>query len=430
MKGEIMSRGLPILVAAFILIALIATPSLASPATATRTLPASASSAAEFDVAIEPSGCGAFGQVVETLPDGFTCISCTPSDVGVEQAGHTIKFTFLGSADFTYRVRAPTVAAITTYTFHGIVKDEDKTEYPIQDDDITVTVSTPPCETYTLTLTVDGNGSTTPSEGSHAYDAGTVLDIGATPASDWRFDRWSSNVADRSSSSTTVTIDSDKTVTAYFTQIPAAMHTLTVACEPSEGGRVVLDPAAEGNRYEEGTMVGLTAIPNDGYAFSSWNGDLAGSNNPNTVTVDSDKNVLANFEFLETESPATFVLSPLNISPEQVEANEDVRISTNITNHGGQIGTYDAVLYINGQVEDRHLVSVSPGSAQTVVFSISKATPGTYSVSLGGEQGRFTIVASQSGSRALDTGIMIAIVVIMALIAALVLLFRRTKKRT
>jgi hypothetical protein len=429
MKGEILSRGLPALVAAFILIALIATPSLASPATATRTLPASVASGAQFDVAIEPSGCGAFGQVVETLPDGFTYISCTPGDVGVEQVGHTIKFTFLGSASFAYRVSAPTVAATTTYTFRGTVKDEDKTEYPIQDDDITVTVSTPPCETYTLTLTVDGNGSTTPSEGSHAYDAGTVLDIGATPASGWRFDRWSSNVADRSSSSTTVTIDSDKTVTAYFTQIPAAMHTLTVACEPSEGGRVVLDPAVEGNRYEEGAMVGLAAIPNDGYAFSSWNGDLAGSNNPNTVTVDSDKNVLANFVFLETESPATFVLSPLNISPEQVEANEDVRISTNVTNNGGQIGTCEAVLYINGQIEDRHLVSVSPGSTQAVVFSITKATPGTYSVSLGGEQGRFTIVASQSGSRALDTGIMIAIVVIMALIAALVLLFRRTKKR-
>ena len=133
-----MSRGLPTLVAAFILIALLATPSLASPATATRTLPASASSGAEFDVAIEPSGCGAFGQVVETLPDGFTHISCTPSDVGVEQVGHTIKFTFLGSAGFTYRVSAPTVETTTTYTFHGVVKDENKNEYPVQDDDITV----------------------------------------------------------------------------------------------------------------------------------------------------------------------------------------------------------------------------------------------------------------------------------------------------
>ena len=424
------SRRFRAVVAILILIAMIATPCVALAATATRTLPAWVASGTEFDVAIEPSGCGAFGQVVETLPDGFTYISCTPSDIGVEQVGNTIKFTFLGSAGFTYRVRAPTVAATTTYTFHGIVKDEDKTEYPIQDDDITVTVSTPPCETYTLTLTVDGNGSTTPSEGSHAYDAGTVLDIGTTPASGWRFDRWSSNVADRSSSSTTVTIDSDKTVTAYFTQIPPAMHTLTVTCEPSEAGGVVLDPEAEGNQYEEGTLVGLTAIPDDGYTFGGWGGDLTGSNNPNTVTMDSDKNVLANFVFLETVSPATFVLSALNISPEQVQPNQAVRISTNITNNGGQIGTYDAVLYINGQIEDSHMVSVSPRSAQTVVFSITKATPGTYSVSLGGQQGRFTVVASQSGSSTLDTGIMIAIVVIMALIAALALLFRRVKKRT
>ncbi|MBA7655021.1 hypothetical protein ES703_62918 [subsurface metagenome] len=133
-----MSRGLPALVAVFILIAVIATPCVASPATATRTLPASVASAAEFDVAIEPSGCGAFGQVVETLPDGFIYISCTPSDVGVEQVGHTIKFTFLGSAGFTYRVSAPTVETTTTYTFHGVVKDENKNEYPVKDDDITV----------------------------------------------------------------------------------------------------------------------------------------------------------------------------------------------------------------------------------------------------------------------------------------------------
>jgi hypothetical protein len=104
-----MSRGLPALVAVFILIAVIATPSLASPATATRTLPASVASGVQFDVAIEPSGCGAFGQVVETLPDGFA-----------------------------YRVSAPTVETTTTYTFHGVVKDENKNEYPVQDDDITV----------------------------------------------------------------------------------------------------------------------------------------------------------------------------------------------------------------------------------------------------------------------------------------------------
>ena len=209
-----------VVLAVGILAAVIAAPVLASPATATRTLPASVESGAEFDVAIEASGCGFAGQVVETLPDGFAYLSCTPDDIGIEQAGNTVKFTFLGdSVSFTYRVKAPMIATTATYTFHGIVKDENKNEYPIENGEITVTVAEPPPESYTLTMAVNGSGSATPSVGSHTYEPNTIVDIIATGDSGWQFDQWSSNVADPTFSSTTVTMDSDKTVTAYFVEV-------------------------------------------------------------------------------------------------------------------------------------------------------------------------------------------------------------------
>jgi len=44
---------------------------------------------------------------------------------------------------------------------------------------------TPRAVTYTLTMEVNGNGSTIPSVGSHTYDAGTVVDISATPDTGW-----------------------------------------------------------------------------------------------------------------------------------------------------------------------------------------------------------------------------------------------------
>jgi len=205
-------------IAAVMLIAAISAPVLASPATATRILPASVESGVEFDVAIEASGCGFAGQVLETLPDGFAYLSCTPSDIGVEQAGNIIKFTFLGgSVSFTYRVKAPMVDTTTIYTFHGVVKDENKNEYPMEDSDITVTA--PASVTCTLTMEVDGNGSTIPPVGTHTYEADSVADIDATPSPGWRFDCWSDNVIDPSSSSTTVTMDDNKTVTAYFVQV-------------------------------------------------------------------------------------------------------------------------------------------------------------------------------------------------------------------
>ena len=428
MRENTIKKFLAILTA-LILIVVIVAPVLASPPTATRILPASVESGGEFNVTIQPSGCGAFGQVEETLPDGFTYLGHTPSDIGVEEVGNTVKFTFLGSESFTYRVEAPTVVTTTTYTFCGVVNDENKNEYPIDDNAITVTATGPVTYSLRMAVDIDESGSTTPSVGKHIYDAGEVVRIRAKPDSGWWFDHWSSNVTDPSSSSTTVTMDSDKKVTAYFIQIPSVIYTITVTCQISEGGSVILTPTAENNQYEEDSLIELTAIPNDGYAFGSWSGDLAGSNNPENITMDSDKNVIANFMLLELEEPASFEMSPPNISPEQVQPNQQVRISINITNSGGEVGNCEAVLYINGQIEDSQTVSVSPGSARTVVFSVTKATPGTYTVSLGGQQGQFTVVGSQSVSRGLDIGTIIAIVGIVLLIAAIGLVVRMIIKR-
>ena len=70
-------------------------------------------------------------------------------------------------------------------------------------------------------------------------------------------------------------------------------YTLTVTVNPSGAGTVSLNPA--GGTYTAGTIVTLTAIANSGYVFSSWGGDLTGSQNPTTINMNSDKVVVANF---------------------------------------------------------------------------------------------------------------------------------------
>ena len=311
MRQKILPRGFLSIMAAATLMAVIAAPVLASPATATRTLPASAASRAAFDVAIEASGCGSMGQVQETLPDGFTYISCTSDDIGVQYAGNTVRFTLFGdSASFTYRVKAPNIADTTTYTFRGTVLDEDRRGYSIENNDITVTAGAAGPVTYVLAMM---GGSTTPSQGNHMYDAGSVVNISATASPGWEFEHWSDNVADPDSSSTTVTMDSDKTVTAYFSpkgepgDWPIQVCNLSVTSEPSQGGTVALSPTgSETGIYEPGegvtlrdydadTSVELTATPAEGYTLSCWDGDLSGSANPTSVIMDSDKSVIANF---------------------------------------------------------------------------------------------------------------------------------------
>ena len=47
--------------------------------------------------------------------------------------------------------------------------------------------------------------------------------------------------------------------------------------------------------YSYGTTVTLTAVPDTGWSFSQWSGDLTGSTNPDTITMTGNKTVTATF---------------------------------------------------------------------------------------------------------------------------------------
>jgi len=58
-------------------------------------------------------------------------------------------------------------------------------------------------------------------------------------------------------------------------------------------GSVTLNPS--GGVYNEGSAVTLTAVPAAGWFFHDWNGHLDGTNAVATVTMDTDKNIAAEF---------------------------------------------------------------------------------------------------------------------------------------
>lgn len=62
-------------------------------------------------------------------------------------------------------------------------------------------------------------------------------------------------------------------------------------------GTVTKTPDLES--YNFGTTITLTAVPEYGYFFSDWNGDTSGINNPLTFTVDTSKNITANFVIMK-----------------------------------------------------------------------------------------------------------------------------------
>lgn len=143
--------------------------------------------------------------------------------------------------------------------------------------------------THTLTVEASGNGSTTPEIGTHSYDKGSVVTITAIPDKGWELYNWSGDVADHSSSITTVIVDADKIVTAKFSRI---MHTLTVNYENSGQNTSTAGPY----QYAEGTTVNIVATSERGWKFDSWSGDVADPHSASTtVLVDSDKIVTARF---------------------------------------------------------------------------------------------------------------------------------------
>jgi uncharacterized repeat protein (TIGR02543 family) len=69
---------------------------------------------------------------------------------------------------------------------------------------------------HTLTMDHNGAGSVTPSIGTHQYGESTVVDITATPDEGYQFGYWVGSVNDINSSSTSITLNSDKTIRAIF----------------------------------------------------------------------------------------------------------------------------------------------------------------------------------------------------------------------
>jgi hypothetical protein len=143
---------------------------------------------------------------------------------------------------------------------------------------------------YTLSIGISGNGTASPSAGNHTYAANAVVNLTATPDIGWQFVNWTGNITSPGVANTTVVMDSDKTVTANFSQI--IIYNLAILM--SGGGNTT--PAPGNHTYTAGTSVNITATPFADWAFSNWGGDANGTAISVSVTMNGNKTVMAIFE--------------------------------------------------------------------------------------------------------------------------------------
>jgi uncharacterized repeat protein (TIGR02543 family) len=156
--------------------------------------------------------------------------------------------------------------------------------------DHTITAQFKPAQ-FTLTVNINpgGVGVVTKDPDQATYSFGQTVQLAAAPtASGYHFAGWSGD-ASGTNPITQVTITQNTVVTANFAQA----FTVTTNAVPPEGGTVTVEPSKA--TYQPGETITVTATANSGYSFTSWEGDLSGTNPFETVTVNGNLNITANF---------------------------------------------------------------------------------------------------------------------------------------
>jgi uncharacterized repeat protein (TIGR02543 family) len=141
---------------------------------------------------------------------------------------------------------------------------------------------------YVLQVDVGNGGSVLrePEQTTYAYGQQVTLSAVSDPG--YVFVGWDGDLAG-DDNPTTLVMDGDKQVAARFVRL----HTFMVNADGR--GDVRLTPDIETRMYIHGTQVTLEAVPDLGWHFAGWSGDLDGAENPTSITVEDDMSITARF---------------------------------------------------------------------------------------------------------------------------------------
>jgi hypothetical protein len=149
---------------------------------------------------------------------------------------------------------------------------------------------------YAISVSVEGSGSVVvdgveqpiPYTGSHGCGSAVILE--GVAAEGWQFVGWTGSV-ESGENPLRILVDSDLEVSAVFGLV---WHSLSIT---GSGGGIGVDGALHelpwSGIFEHGAEVVVEAIPADCMCFRGWSGDLAGCDNPATITMDRDMSISA-----------------------------------------------------------------------------------------------------------------------------------------
>jgi len=127
---------------------------------------------------------------------------------------------------------------------------------------------------FHVSVNKEGEGDVALEPVGGEYDDGSTVTLTATPKQGWRFDRYTGDV-EGTQNPASVVMNGNKTVTAVFSKsIP--QYSLVVSSEGE--GDVMLDPP--GGKYDSGTHVKLTAVPEEDWCLVGWKDNAKSDTDP------------------------------------------------------------------------------------------------------------------------------------------------------
>ncbi len=228
------------------------------------------------------------GSNIQTVSIGSTTstitVTANPSNGGTVTGGGT----YNNGQSCTVSATANTGYTFTNWTENGSVVSTSA-NYTFTVDGNRSLVANFTENTYTVTV------SANPSNGGTATGGGTVTHgqsctVSATANTGYSFTNWTENGnVVSTSASYTFTVDGNRILVANFTE---NTYTVTVSANPSNGGTVT-----GGGTFTHGHSCTINATANSGYSFTNWteNGNVVSTNASYTFTVNSNRNLVANF---------------------------------------------------------------------------------------------------------------------------------------
>jgi len=140
--------------------------------------------------------------------------------------------------------------------------------------------------------------------GQGTFDYGTSQTVTANSSPGYTFVNWTLGTSDGDEVSTLaeytiINLIEDTTLVANY----IATFKLNVTAENGTVDKSPVSPYNDDSTYNTGTIVDLNANPAGGYEFTSWTddddtGNILGTDTSLQVTMDSDKNITANFRLV------------------------------------------------------------------------------------------------------------------------------------